>query len=315
MSEQCLVLLGERGVGKSSLPQTLAYIVGKDDEQYYNKFDNIEDLTCRFNADMMTSIITAIEELPQTAGTFHNIQSKLKSIVTEKNMTYEQKNVAKFKGKSNNNFILMTNEMNPVQIHEDNRRFIIVKVNNAEKQRKAEYFVPLRKEINEKIEEIRYFFNTFEFIDDINSIRPLTQAEKQLRELNEDITERFIKEALILNGPKTDSKRLLKNVYTIYTDYCKEESKKPLPKNFFKVKLEDKGYNSILANHKQIYIQCFTENGEYIIDDENSEVSFAAETDVSEDLTEGSEDFSGDRPLITRKEKLDKLEKGKSQSN
>ena len=190
MSKMFLVLMRERGVGKSSFSELLGLIVGKTDNQLSTKIDDILSLNDKFNYDMMTPIITCVEEIPTSAATYHAVQSKLKSLITEADMTFQMKDIDKYKVVSCNNYILNNpNELNPVFIHEHNRRFIVVDVSNAKKAKNATYFNSLRLEIKSKIKEIRYFFNNFQYIVDINSIRPTTDAELRLLLLNESITD------------------------------------------------------------------------------------------------------------------------------
>lgn len=253
-SHMCLVLLGRMGVGKSSICELLANLVGKDEKQYYNKFEDINQLMNKFNADMMTSIITAIEELPTNAGSYHEVHSKLKTLITEKITIYEKKGIDRFKGKSNNNFVLMTNGINPVPITEDNRRFIVCQVNEVERNNSC-YFVRMKKQINEKIEELRYFFKDYPYIDDINSIRPITETEKDLIALNQDITTRYIDEMdYIFEEEFKEGKVEYDNVYQNYVEYCRTEGKKHLAKSYFSIYLKRTGYYDV-KRIRDFYVQ------------------------------------------------------------
>lgn len=253
-SHMCLVLLGRMGVGKSSICELLANLVGKDEKQYYNKFEDINQLMNKFNADMMTSIITAIEELPTNAGSYHEVHSKLKTLITEKITIYEKKGIDRFKGKSNNNFVLMTNGINPVPITEDNRRFIVCQVNEVERNNSC-YFVRMKKQINEKIEELRYFFKDYPYIDDINSIRPITETEKDLIALNQDITTRYIDEMdYIFEEEFKEGKVQYDCVYQNYVEYCRTEGKKHLAKSYFSIYLKRTGYYDV-KRIRDFYVQ------------------------------------------------------------
>ena len=57
---------------------------------------------------------------------------------------------------------------------------MIIFVKNHE-QKNEEYFGRLRKEVLENIESIRYYFYKFQFNSNLNSIRPTTQAEIDIR--------------------------------------------------------------------------------------------------------------------------------------
>jgi len=194
-TEITIFLMGQMGIGKSTFSLFPSLLVGSNERKYSAKYDTYSDIENRFNVDAMTNLITVVEELPTDTATYHKFQNKLKTLTTEKFMMFEQKGVDRFKGESLNNFILCTNGINPINPTIDNRRYAIFEVNPEEKGNR-EYFKKLREEIFEKIEYLRYFFNHFEYNDDLISLYTKTEAEQNLLELNENISEKYIREQI-----------------------------------------------------------------------------------------------------------------------
>ena len=59
-----------------------------------------------------------------------------------------------------------------------------------------------------------------------------------------------------LKGPPDSEFRRFSSVYDSYINYCREEGKKPLPKNYFSLHLDSKGYQTIpQGKSKSRYIQ------------------------------------------------------------
>ena len=157
----------------------------------FQKVDDIDHLNNHFNALYEKVILTAIEEVACNAGEYRKVQNKIKTQTTEKYIKIEKKGVDSYMSLSHNNYILCTNDENPIYITKDNRRYLVIKVSN-EVQNNSEYFRQLKMEVKEKIEEIRGYFYNYKFIDDLNSIRPTTDAEMDVLELNKSPSELFL---------------------------------------------------------------------------------------------------------------------------
>lgn len=247
---QLIALKGKKGCGKSSFCDILRHIIG---DKYYIKIDDINQISNNFNALYENVILTSVEEIIANAGEYNHVQSKLKTLTTEVDICIEKKGIDAYKSLSMNNYVLCTNELNPIKITKDNRRNLVLEVSCAE-QNNYTYFKNLKKQIQDNIEVIRGFFYSFDFVDDLNSIRPMTNAELALLELNMNITEQFIEEEMekYLQGELTCEMRKLDVIYSDYCLYCKNQQKKSLAKNYFSQFLRDNGFE----------VNRYTTNGE-----------------------------------------------------
>jgi hypothetical protein len=249
-TEQLLVLMGKKGCGKSTLCEFGRLLIGNE---YYQKVDDINQISNHFNALYEKTILTSVEEIVANAGEYHSVQSKLKTLTTEKLIKIEKKGVDAYMSKSNNNFILCTNEFNPVKITQDNRRNMIIEFSNV-RQNDYNYFKELLESIHKNIEQIRYFFYKFSYNTNLNTIRPCTSAEKEILLLNENSAEKFIKD---FNFGKKGSTRLLELVYSKYLTFCKENHLKIIDSRYFSKELKKFNFDTErkgTGNNKYRYI-------------------------------------------------------------
>ncbi len=142
-----------------------------------------------------------------------------------------------------NNIIILTNNLNPVEITDDNRRYLVIYVPDH-KRGDANYFVNVKKEVRENIEYIRGFFYKFQYEVNLNKIRPVTQAELNLRELNKKSEEHFVDEEIdkYVTGANNNSDRKFMTVYDYYEMYAKNLQKKPLSIKYFSLYLKENGF-------------------------------------------------------------------------
>jgi hypothetical protein len=269
MTKQTLVLMGEKGTGKSSFGDILATLIGYE---YYTKVDDITHLSNNFNSIFEKSIITVIEEVVSNAGEYHSVQSKLKSLTTDKPIRIEKKGIDSYMSSSNNNFIICTNECNPVKITKDNRRYMVIKMPNT-LQNNNIFFRDLKLEVKENIEKIRYYFYKYKYIEDLNSIRPTTDAEKELMELNKSPVQEFLVEYDYKDIP-------LSIVYEYYREFCKNNNYKSTSSKYFSTELKKFGLETIRIYNKKTktkdrYIIKIDEFGDNVITeiDKDSETS------------------------------------------
>lgn len=237
---QAVVLLGGKGTGKSTFCEIMKGIIGPD---YHQVVNDIERLTTNFNSIYEKCIITQVEEIVSNGADYHKVQNKLKTLITEDDIIIEKKGVDSYMSKSFNNYILVTNYSNPVNVTDDNRRFCIIRVSN-QVQNAYEYFKRLRHSCNEQIEELRHFFYNYSFVDDLNSIRPKTEEEMDLVELNKSPEQKFIEQRLVLDLEPTHHCRTIEYIYDEYKQFCIEIKRKSLSKEYFSKMLKGSGYKT-----------------------------------------------------------------------
>jgi len=259
-TKQTIVLMGSKGCGKSSFSNCIGYIIGKE---YCDLINDINQLTNHFNALSEKTILTQIEEVVSGAGEYHKVQNILKSLITEDDIRIEKKGIDPYIVKSQNNIIISTNETNPVQATDDNRRYLFLKT-SCIRRNDSGYFKKMIEELIENIEKVRYYFYNYEYVDDLNSIRPTTQAELDLRDLNKSSVKKFIENVLVLDGEEDDESREINYLYKMYIEYCNENYIKVDKKiNYFSQSLLDYGFTKKRirkGENRYTYLQGFYSN-------------------------------------------------------
>lgn len=258
-TNQMIVLVGGMGTGKSSFSNILAYIIGS---KYRLKIDDISRLSNRFNSSFEKAIIVQFEEVASNASSYYLVQDLLKTLTTESEMLIEKKGVDSYMIENLCNPIIASNSYSPVRITKDNRRAFVCKVSNI-RVNDSVYFKALIKDIEERIEELRYYFYNYNYTDDLNSIRPTTNEELSMMNGQKPIETVFIEERLVLNGEPKNECRNFQNVYDSYRLFCNNNTIKPKSQQKFSTILQDNGFDIIRARdggNKQRFVQGFTDN-------------------------------------------------------
>ena len=120
-----LVLKSGKGTGKSKVFGALVSALGS----HGIVLTNSEQLTGKFNAHLANKLAVMLEESfwsgnPLSEGT-------LKTLITDREATYEQKGLTPVRGKSYCRVILITNNSWAAPVTDDERRFFIPDVSNA----------------------------------------------------------------------------------------------------------------------------------------------------------------------------------------
>ena len=239
-TKQSIVLMGNMGVGKTVFTTILKLIVEEVENEYSKNINDISDMMNRFNSMDFKCIITTIEEVVNRAGEFHSVQNKLKDLITADYIKLEKKGVDAFMVPNNNNLIIITNNVNPVYITEDNRRYLVIRVSDAERNN-SNYFINLINQVKENIEYIRGYFYRYKFVDNLNRIRPITDEERDLLKLNMPSDIEYIK--YMLEEFIGESEEMeLNDIYKDYVSFCGRESKKLVKKEYFSKALKNNGY-------------------------------------------------------------------------
>lgn len=246
---QILVFMSKMGCGKSSFIDCLKYIIG---EEYHTIINDISSLKNHFNAHLQNTILTQVEEVPYGAGEYNKLNQMLKTLATENDILITKKGIDSYKSKSNNNFILLSNEVNPINITRDNRRVFITTISDCE-QNNTSYFKLLKQQVLNDVEELRDYFYNYEYVYNLNSIRPFTRDEEEIIEYHRCSIDIFF------NGEMDDDEGVFKydetnegvnennelnNVYNEYSMYCDNINKKKRSREYFTKNLKRYGYKT-----------------------------------------------------------------------
>ena len=239
-TKQAIVLMGMMGIGKTVFCDVLKLIIEEVENDYSKNVNDINEIMTRFNSIDTMCILTTVEEVVSKAGEYHSIMNKLKDLITNDRIKIEKKGVDSYMMPSNNNYIFISNNDNPINPTMYNRRYLILRVNPIERNNEI-YFKELMEEIKNNIEYIRGYFYKYKYVNNLNKIRPRTEEEEDLIMLNMSSEDMFIQdylEELLNNGEELT----LNYIYNEYEQYCRENQKKIQKKEYFSKRLKNNGY-------------------------------------------------------------------------
>jgi len=184
-----LVFKGEEGTGKNIFWNLFGTkILGKE---YVLETAEMEKIVGRFNMLNQKFIII----LDETTGkdSFMN-SDKLKNIITQDTIAWEQKGMQGITIRNCGRYIFLTNNDTPIKIGLTDRRFVVFEM-SSEKRNNSEYFKGLVEAFNN--DDVLMSFVNFlkeRKIENWDSIhdRPITKTYKEIQSVNIPIYARFL---------------------------------------------------------------------------------------------------------------------------
>ena len=205
-----IVMSSIEGCGKSSFWNFIGQIVGR---QYYLSTNiNIFD---KFNSQLESKLLVVIEECKNSSDQFESI----KNTITEPRINIERKGVDAYSINNLARYIILSNEMNPVKITANDRRFMVISCN--EQKESAEYFSRMINQMqsDEFQDEFYTHYMNMDLSDFNPRVIPETQSKKDMKLLNVDNVYLFC--AHLINSG-VDKVRADK-IYNVYRDWCSEK--------------------------------------------------------------------------------------------
>lgn len=259
----CLLIQGRQGTGKTTIAELLMKnLLGK---KYVFDTPDIEKICGRFNGIVQGKLLGVLNEA--TGKDTFSLIEKIKDSITREDVLMEFKGIDPILIKDYCNYIYTTNNINPVKIDEDDRRFQIIECSDKHKNDKA-YFTKLRKDMNDKkILKTFYKFlkerNIEEF--DIVNDRVITEATLDIHEINKEPIIDFI-EYIFYEEEYKFYKREYK-MKELYADY--------------KTYMSGRGYNNYSNDRYFGKLMKKHSNGKYEIVRRNTGSVFILNNDIS----------------------------------
>jgi len=123
-----IVLIGKQGTGKNTFVEILGNILGK----HFSQLSSLEQLLGRFDFHHATSILIHANEA-LWGGDKRDV-GKLKTLITEKYVTVEQKHRDPIALKNCRHIIFSSNEDWPIHLDKDDRRFFVLEISDQRKE-------------------------------------------------------------------------------------------------------------------------------------------------------------------------------------
>ena len=212
----CLLIQGKQGTGKTTLVENLLKrLMGL---KYVYDTDDIESIVGKFNASIAGKFMIVLNEA--TGRDTNQVVDKIKNIITRTSVTIEYKGIDPFPAIDYCNYSFTTNNIKPIAVTQDDRRFQIMECSDKYKGNN-EYFTKLFASIND--DKTIYSFYKFLMDRPITTFnaerdRVITEAASDLHELNKDPVEMFL-EYIHTEEYEKDSNRI--KASNLYDDFKK----------------------------------------------------------------------------------------------
>ena len=244
-TEIAIVLLGKKGIGKSTLPDLLCTLITVD---YFQVINNLNRIKSNFNGMFERNLLTVFEEASGTGAEKYSIQNQLKDMITSKYMAIEHKGVDTYMSTNNSNCIFNSNGLNPVDVTEDNRRYIFPVVSDI-RQNDGDYF----KAVKECVMEHRKILRGYFYTRDISNTRLKviqTVISKQASDVNKKAIDVFVEEELAGCVSRGLSNKTIYNNYMQFISQLEnQEYSKALPFKYFKLHiLRNTDYREVILD-------------------------------------------------------------------
>jgi hypothetical protein len=131
--ETAIVLKGKQGTGKNTFVETVGKLLGN----HFSPLSSIEQLLGRFDFHHANAILLHANEA--IWGGDRRMLGKLKTLITERHVTVEQKHRDPITLKNCRHMVFSSNEDWPVHIDRDDRRFFVLEISDKYKEN-TKYF-------------------------------------------------------------------------------------------------------------------------------------------------------------------------------
>lgn len=203
-----LCITGEQGCGKNTFTKALQEML----RNYTRVLEDIDHILGRWNSLMENKKLIIGNEIAAFGEGQKTVWNKFKHMVTEDEVTFEEKNEPKRQSENYLNFILVSNNDIIAPIEKTDRRFLVIKVPSK--------YVQLDSDADEeKLEKLKYFEelyskmgkydDTGKFIPDKEFYDNLTSYFK-----NREYTPKFNPRKL----PETKEKKLIQDQFKSYIE-------------------------------------------------------------------------------------------------
>jgi len=216
----CLLIQGLQGTGKTTLVENLLKrLMGL---KYVYDTDDIDSIVGKFNSAIAGKFMVVLNEA--TGRDTNQVVDKIKNIITRTSVNIEYKGIDPFPSIDYCNYAFTTNNIKPISITKDDRRFQILECSDKYKGN-VEYFTKLFASIND--DKTIYSFYKFLMKRDISKFNPerdrvITEATTDLHNLNKDPIEMFLEHIHTEEYEKDSNRIKTRNLYEDFRKYMYE---------------------------------------------------------------------------------------------
>lgn len=209
-----LIFHGPQGAGKNLFFEAYAAIYGE-----YGRIIGQTEIDDKFNDWASRKLFMIADEVVARQELFH-IKNKIKALITGETIRINPKNVTAHDERNHVNIVFLSNEIQPLVLEKDDRRFAVIWVPD---KLSHNYYSDVAEEIAAGgIEALHDYLLKLDLGDfNEHSKPPMTQAKRDLIEINLESGQRFINDwidhALGISVMPAESK----DIYKLYQYWCR----------------------------------------------------------------------------------------------
>jgi hypothetical protein len=217
----CPTLISKQGAGKGTLLLLIRKMLGT--EKVFETATPSRDIWGDFNGKMAHTFFVNLNELSKKETL--ESEGRIKALITDPKLTINNKGVSQYEIDSYHRFLITTNNTEPINTSDDDRRNLIIR-SSDEKIGNKEYFDTLREHIND-VNVIKTCYEYFKSIPDMVNFHkipfPCTEYQTNLKELNKSPIESWL-EQLIFDNWNAESVELSgKDAYINFKKFCESK--------------------------------------------------------------------------------------------
>ena len=213
-----LVIIGDPGTGKNTFTDTICKIFGP----YANPNAKLDNFTGTFNSSIVYKRLVVCNEVRSYSGNRNYDHDALKTLITEESIDVNQKYVDVRHLENVTDFIFLSNNVAPIRIEENDRRFCILET-STEYMNNEDYFKNLYLTLTRRsfLEQLLTYFYRLEIDDDWTPHQiPETEARRRMQEYSKGHIWHFLNE-----HAETFEQGTQRGVaFDLYKSWCKKNN-------------------------------------------------------------------------------------------
>ena len=218
--ESMIVLTGKQGCGKSTFTNIIATLC-----RGYSKpnVTSIEHISGKFNASILGMILIIGNEWTSASVNKYIDKGRHKGVITEDTIEIERKGKDAFTAQNCANFIVNSNEQDPVIIEANDRRHLATEISEKYMQNE-EYFGQLKNLPNNFYEHLFSYFRKRPLGKWSERKIPMTASKETIMKKHEDVYRAFIRdmrETIERTSKVTDRETGENPTYNLFEHYAK----------------------------------------------------------------------------------------------
>jgi hypothetical protein len=216
----CPTLISKQGAGKGTLLLLIRNMLGT--EKVFETATPSRDIWGDFNGKMAHTFFVNLNELSKKETI--ESEGRIKALITDPKLTINNKGVSQYEINSYHRFLITTNNTEPINTSDDDRRNLIIRSSDEMIGNKT-YFDTLREYIND-VNVVKTCYEYFKSIPNMVNFHkipfPCTEYQSNLKELNKSPIELWIEQLVYDNWDKESVELLCKDTHSLFKNFCQD---------------------------------------------------------------------------------------------